>query len=360
MNIKKKFLTYAVFAAGALVLILIFIFSQFQTSKDKPTAAPKAKNSKSIVLDKVLNEMIDYPFLLPSGSDYNFLITRNSGLYRYSITNKFISELDSLKPLGIYNIAYSYDGSNAIVQTNYPAGTYKNYLVDFNNNKNNELSSKMRDVVWTKEGKIIYYYFDEDQKINSLNVANPDGSNWQKIADLDLYNISIQLSPDGAKAILNSPPEGYGELYVYLLDLNTKKITQLTNTGYDMNAKWSLDGKKIVYQVLDSQTFKPAIWQINSDGSNARNLSIQAFANKVSWINDNNILVAMDPNLPNDYQLDDTYISNDSFWVYNIETNQYTQLTVEIQLSDTRNLNYDLAKKIFYFTSSGILYQGKL
>ena len=84
------------------------------------------------------------------------------------------------------------------------------------------------------------------------------------------------FSPDGSRLIFSSNFEAkrWVENDVYVMDLRTRKLTRLTNGGWNEHAIFSPDGRSIVWM---SNVASPGggtdYWIMNSDGSNKRRLT---------------------------------------------------------------------------------------
>lgn len=79
-----------------------------------------------------------------------------------------------------------------------------------------------------------------------------------------------QASPDGKSVMYGvsyySIEQNKGNRDLYLLDLETKKVNQITQTAKsEFNALWRPDGKKIGY--LSSESGSVQLWEMNPDGS---------------------------------------------------------------------------------------------
>lgn len=88
-------------------------------------------------------------------------------------------------------------------------------------------------------------------------------------------DIYPSVSPDGTKIVFESNRSGPVD-QIFILDLQTKEITQLTDTDEENETPvWSPDGMKILFARHVPEDPEPAwdIFEMNADGSNVRNLS---------------------------------------------------------------------------------------
>ena len=144
-----------------------------------------------------------------------------------------------------------------------------------------------------------------------------DSTIWRQLTNGYSPARAPALSRDGTKLAFQSRKDGNWEIYV--LDLNSGKITRVTNAlAYDGAPTWSPDGKQLAFESYRAQDLD--IWKMNADGSNAVNLTADSpsydFAPAwspdgktivfTSWATGNKQLFAMTPdgtnlrNLTND------------------------------------------------------------
>ncbi len=94
-----------------------------------------------------------------------------------------------------------------------------------------------------KEGRYVWPIYNS----YDIYVANPDGSNIEKLIGGESYDAEATASPDGRYIVFTSTRSGDLDLWRY--DLQTGEYLQLTNElGYDGGAFFSRDSKKIVWR----------------------------------------------------------------------------------------------------------------
>ncbi len=83
------------------------------------------------------------------------------------------------------------------------------------------------------------------------------------------------FSPDGSRIIFTSNFEAKGRLDadIYVMDIETKKLTRMTNEGWNEHAHYSPDGRVIVWMSNLGHRSGADYWIMNSDGSNKRRLT---------------------------------------------------------------------------------------
>jgi dipeptidyl aminopeptidase/acylaminoacyl peptidase len=160
---------------------------------------------------------------------------------------------------------------------------------------------------------------------------------WGRLTDDDVWYGDPNWSPDGKSLVVvaNKTNDRESVRYsinknfdLYLIDVDTKKQTQLTtNPGPDVSPRWSPDGKQIAY--LSSPR--------NGPHRDIMNLSIVALADgvpktQILFDHHNPNLSAKDNNNPAAFPLPERCWIDDHCLLFNAEVGLHTHLTrVEIQ-----------------------------
>ncbi len=173
------------------------------------------------------------------------------------------------------------------------------------------------------EGKIFYSkYEDYDGNVYTsanMYMVDPNGANRTIIVNTpNIYDEFPEPSPDGSQIAFSRnylDKEGYK---IYIMDIDTKNTTRLTDNNDDIFPSWSPDGNQIAYNSQGD------IWIINTDGTNKRNITqrTEFIDAHPSWSPDGNRIVF------DSYPADGSSFDRDIYKV-NINTNQITRLTFD-------------------------------
>ena len=124
------------------------------------------------------------------------------------------------------------------------------------------------DPVWSPDGKKIAFVSNINGDFWNIYLINPDGSGFKKLTYNAKRNFSPAWSPDSKKLVFVSSRARHEDLYV--IDVNTKKITRITYKFNLRNATpaWMPDGRSIVFVSFKAgKGFGLAdIYTVSSDG----------------------------------------------------------------------------------------------
>ncbi len=160
-----------------------------------------------------------------------------------------------------------------------------------------------------------------------------DGRNVERLTYTPDYNEQVvRVSPDGSRIIFD---RGGGRLErdIYLLDVDTGDISQLTDPRtsptYDMAGDWSPDGSQIAF-ISDRDGGYYWLYLMNPDGSNIRHISLATDPDRrvesVSWSPDGHYLV-----YGTSEHVHARVVLTPTLFIVNLETQEVTQLTDEGQ-----------------------------
>jgi TolB protein len=129
------------------------------------------------------------------------------------------------------------------------------------------------DASWAPDGKRIAFVSVRNSRRGGfrLYVTDADGKNVVQYSTTENTggNAYPAWSPDGKKIAFGDLVDG--RLQVCVCNADGTSLTTLTKTGSNTFARWSPDGKKISCARFEANK-KPALWVMDADGKNEREL----------------------------------------------------------------------------------------
>jgi hypothetical protein len=279
-------------------------------------------------------------------------------MVRITLDGKDERNLSRLELRDIEDIAWSPERDRAIIKAK-KEGNSLFILFKVKDKKGLELKKGLDNAIWANLGdKIIYKFYSSTTKERSLNVANPDGSNWEKIADVAWRDISVQQVPQSSLVSYWNKPNAYEEtalMTVGVMGGDTKKIF---SGRFGADYLWSPSGEKILVSSSDEKgSSKMSLAVVNRNGGEYKNLDLPGLAFKCIWAKDNkNILCSVPENIPdgsvmpNDYQ-EKKFNTSDSLWKIDTDKGKKTKISD----SDGLGGNFD-AVNLILSPEEGTLY----
>ncbi len=141
----------------------------------------------------------------------------------------------------------------------------------------------------------IVFASNRDGEYFDIYRMTSDGQNVERLTVTpDNDEISVRVSPDG-RSILFSRGASRIEREIYLLDVASKAITQLTDSPtYDLASAWSPDSSRIAF-ISDREGGYYRLYLMNPDGSEQQHVPLETDPERdvtsVSWAPDGQHLV---------------------------------------------------------------------
>lgn len=195
------YLTSLIIFIIIIFLIGIFIFNWF---------------SKPLVIQKINNEIVNFPYYVKSTNSILYLNTKESIWYKYDLNDGQKTKLINDNLFGVVKIDYRENGDNAIVYFNDPDYTIKHY--DFKNNNVFLLNQYITNIIWSVEKQKLFYtyykipgpYDESSEYLLNINQAEYSGENWNSIKDFTKSNyVDLNLYPSNESNYIYYIPAPY-------------------------------------------------------------------------------------------------------------------------------------------------------
>ncbi len=221
---------------------------------------------------------------------YRMLITANASSSQETsqLQSESIGKLDFIPAsASISRASWSTQKDKIIISDN----NNSNWLYDLDNKASSALSSSAKQFAFSPDGKkIAYIYNDHANNKTYLSIANPDGTNWQNIKDIDPSSSSVAFSPDGKKIAYIYPKNKENILVVYNLENNgatEQSAGTVSLTNYPL--LWSSDNQYVIY----NNSTDSKIYSFDTSSKQLQTIDLKIYQNLYSWIGSSNNFIAL-------------------------------------------------------------------
>ncbi len=138
---------------------------------------------------------------------------------------------------------------------------------------------------WSPDGSRILYVSDQDgaQQLYTMNVDGSDIVQFTFTSAENSYSTCGDWSPDGQSIAFHSG-ESLITSDIYTISVDGTHRQRLTETGMRANCpRWSSDGAEILFFTFQFDEWKPRIYVMAADGTNAEHLGAGESPDWLSW-----------------------------------------------------------------------------
>lgn len=337
---KKIFITSSALFAILLIFLGIYDFAFKQNALPEQTpgantaAAPvggQTANSAAKIT-AVSDEAVLAPMIDMENSVIKYYAKSTGKAYQIDFDGNNKKTLSNEALSGLTDAVWSPDGTKVI--TKFMLGvTTKFFYYDYSTGRGTPLKSNLDTVVWQNDNKIFYKYYDPKTQERTLNISDPDGANWNKIADLDYKRVSIAPVPrTGLVSFWNSPAAGLETAFESAPVLGGT-ATSLLKGSFGVDYLWNHDGSAVLFSRSNQKNGSQIqLGIMNDQGGEFKDLGISTFVSKSAWSTDGKtVYYALPESFPANVTLPDDYLSgkfqtDDSFWKVDTSTGEKTQI----------------------------------
>ena len=365
MSLSKKIFIFSSILLGIMLVFLgiyNFVFRanssrsyKVPVSMENLSSTPAASSKPTEKIYALSKERIVSPVLSSDGNGIMYYSLQGN-FTRLDIKSAAERKISEDKIDGLRSIIWAPDGKNAILKAN-SGGKNSFILYGLENGTKTNLKSGIDYVAWTNLGdKIIYKYFDSASLKRSVNIANPDGSNWKKLADVSWRSVFLSTVPGTFFISFWNAPNAYEETSLETVSLTGEDIKKIFSGRFGADYLWSPDGGKVLISSSDASGGSKTLLAVASkSGGEYQNLEVPTLVSKCVWAEDSQNVYCALPNsipegsvMPNDYQ-DGKFNTKDTFWKINVLNGKKERI---VELSDIKS-DYDAAN-LFLSSSAAI------
>lgn len=327
-------------------------FPEFE--EPEPPPAPSAGQAA-----KLSDEAVLTPALFFQGNGIAYF-NRNGQLFRteMSVANGTVllsnkTELTVPSKSGINRILWPAIGNSYITESGLALAKQWSYY-NPETGQYVDLPSQIKSLSWMPSGSKIMYVWVDANGNATLNISNPDSTDYQTLTELDDNDIVISVSPDGQTvAFHRTQTTNQAENGIFTVSADGKNWATITREGYNRGMLWSPDSRKLLFTKKDPTTQKYTLWYADLTSGQTRNLGVATSETKAVWTKDSqNIIVAVPTS-----GIAGEGITSDTFYKINVATATQTQFAPGSGI-DGQELFLSLDEQIVFFRNAqdGYLY----
>lgn len=341
MTISKKLFILS----GIIFILLLFLWGTYKVvfekkdtnpfpkkveiEKDTPISIVETEKDSSIIYP-ISEETVIAPTLTADGSHIKYYDKLTGNVYQIDLDGENKKTLSSKSLAGLVNILWSPNKKQVISSFSNNSFSYYNYA----DSSFALMNSGVESATWLNDNKIIYSFIDKTTAGKNISISNPDGSNWEKIADTEFVKTFLASIPNTGLACLWNQPDAFSESSLYSLSITDNEPKKIIFAGkFGANYLWSPDGNYLLISHLvekGSSSIQLAV--TNSKGGEYKNLSIPTLVSKSAWSKDSRFVYYALPGMipenaimPNDY-FANKFKTTDTLWRVNIENGEKSRI----------------------------------
>lgn len=296
-------------------------------------------------------------------------------LFYISPDTRYVQKIDlatgTTEPIGVLNFTptkafWSPDHTQVLAEARQD-NARQWYLLSLATRTELPLKKGLESPAWINNGTNIFYkFYSPDPPERSLNVSNPDGSSWKKLAATDVPFLDVAPLGTSGDLLLWNRGSALEETLLRAINTATGEVSTVFSGKYGAEYLPSPDGSRVLISHIDQKNGRElTLATINRTGGEYRSLGIPTLIPKVTWSKSGSSLYYAEPaplpsgaTLPNDYY--GSLRTKDSFWRIDLETgNKQPVVPLEkiTQSIDATDLVVDEEEQFLYFTNR---YDGRL
>lgn len=330
--LKKIFVIVIVLFLTVVIFWGIYVFFVKDdgggTTEQLQEVTPEVASNRPTGLTEKFTNISSFAILdfgLLEGTDQMRVWTKSGTILDMTLRGTNETEVKKLSLEGVEGAIWSPTGTEVLIRMN------NGVTMRYNPSEKElvQLRGGLDFVEWADiEGRIIYKYFDQETGERSLNVADSNGLNLQKLANIDYRDVTFAQIPESSHVAFWPAGDAFEQTRlstVSIFNPTTPEIHFADLFGADY--LFSPDGKKmLISSTLDKGGSQITLGVASADGGSYQNLRIPTVVQKAVWSNDNKTVYYALPNdippgsvMPNDYK-EGKFTTRDTIWKVDVTT----------------------------------------
>lgn len=222
------------------------------------------------------------------------------------------------------------------------------------------LKTGIESPAWTALGDaIVYKYYDPSTKKRTLNIANPDGSDWKMIGEVNAQFLEMRAIPKSSLVAYWNRGNAFEKTSLNTFSVVGGEPKEIFSTNYGADYVVAPNGNAILMSSLvEKGGSNISMAVINTDGGGYRNLFIPSLVGKAVWSKNSRIIYYALPGdippgsiLPNDYYRK-PILTSDTFWKMDTQTAEASRVVDPTDIDqnyDAESLTLDTDETMLFF-----------
>lgn len=239
-------------------------------------------------LTKVIDDKVTTPVLFYQGNGISYF-NQNGQLTQVDLkiqngqafaTNK--RSLNLPQKTGITKVLWPSSGNNFLVLASSTLKPVWSYFGS-STGQYTDLPSQIGSLVLSPDNTKIYYVWQGANNKNTLNISDPNGTNYKKLADIFNADSQLSISPDGKMLLFYSENNPGDKNQITLVTADGQAFKTVAKEGYNWGVLWSPDSKWFLYGKRDPQTRSLGLWLGNPFTGEEKDLKVIASPESAVW-----------------------------------------------------------------------------
>ncbi|MBI3232299.1 MAG: hypothetical protein HYZ51_04440 [Candidatus Doudnabacteria bacterium] len=268
-------------------------------------------------------------------------------------------KVDLPKKTGIARVLWPKNGDDFIAEFTDFSGNKSYSYFNYDLGEYIDLPSKVKAVEWLPDGdKIIFVWVDQDTEGNdkaTLNIAKPDTTEYQTIAQLYENDDLLYLSPDGLNLVFHRAKNTESTNKIVLTTPDGKMWKDLVKEGYNFGILWSPDSQKFLFGKMARDGAGYQLWYYDWYSGEVKNLGLMTVPVKAVWGSDSRTVYAAAPKdgeAIKDYADINNSYTADSFYKIDTATMEKTEHKPDGLTIDGRDLFLNSSEDKLFFKNA--------